>query len=110
VKLSHADILVALADPTRSQIVDLLLAGELSVGEISNHLPVSRPAVSKHLKLMEEAGLVSYSSQGTRNLYRIRPEALSALRDQLEKMWVKASQQFVARARAKADSRGGKDE
>jgi len=102
-------MLGALADPTRSRIVELLLAGELSVGEISEKLPVSRPAVSKHLKLMEEAGLVSFYSQGTRNVYRIRPEALSELRDQLNRMWLKASKQFVARARAKADQKGGKE-
>jgi DNA-binding transcriptional ArsR family regulator len=99
----HSDILSALADPTRSHIVELLLRQELSVGEISDQLPVSRPAVSKHLKLMEEAGLVSFTRQGTRNVYRLRPESLSELRDHFNRLWLAASEQFVARAHARAD-------
>jgi DNA-binding transcriptional ArsR family regulator len=77
----------ALADPTREAIVHLLAEGERSVGEIAQHVPVSRPAVSKHLRLLEGAGLVRFRSEGTRNVYALDADALAALRDELDALW-----------------------
>jgi DNA-binding transcriptional ArsR family regulator len=77
----------ALADPTRESIVRLLVEGERSVGEIAERLPVSRPAVSKHLRVLQGAGLVTHRSVGTRNLYALDPAALAALRDDVDALW-----------------------
>jgi DNA-binding transcriptional ArsR family regulator len=77
----------ALADPTPESIVRLLLERDRSVGEIAEKLPVSRPAVSKHLRLLEGSGLVKFQSVGTRNVYSIDPAALAKLRDELDAMW-----------------------
>ena len=85
----------ALADPTRQAIVRLLVERERSVGEIAEQLPVSRPAVSKHLRLLEGAGLVSYRSEGTRNVYALEPAALAALRDELDRMWRRALARYA---------------
>jgi len=93
--LKAAAVLAALADPTRESIVRLLVEGEKSVGEIAERLPVSRPAVSKHLRLLESARLVTARSEGTRNLYSVRPEALAALRDDLDKLWERALMRYA---------------
>ena len=93
--LKAAAVLAALADPTRESIVRLLVEGEKSVGEIAERLPVSRPAVSKHLRLLENARLVTARSEGTRNLYVVRPEALAALRDDLDKLWERALMRYA---------------
>jgi DNA-binding transcriptional ArsR family regulator len=77
----------ALADPTREAIVRLLAQGERPVGEIAQALPVSRPAVSKHLRLLQDAGLVSHRSEGTRNVYALQPQALQALREHVDGLW-----------------------
>jgi DNA-binding transcriptional ArsR family regulator len=92
---SSSAVLVALADPTREQIVRLLLQGEKSVGEIAERLPVSRPAVSKHLRLLEGAGLVTYRSFATRNVYAVEPAALQSLRDELNRMWEQALARYT---------------
>jgi len=88
-------LLAALADPTREEIVRLLIDGERSVGEIAAKLPVSRPAVSKHLRILEGADLVRVRSEGTRNVYSIRPESLATLRDELSKMWERALARYA---------------
>ncbi|MBH9579184.1 ArsR/SmtB family transcription factor [Inhella proteolytica] len=88
-------LMVALADPTREQIVRLLLDGEHSVGDIAAQLPVSRPAVSKHLRLLEDCGLVAFRSEGTRNVYSLQPDAIAALRDELNRMWERALARFA---------------
>jgi DNA-binding transcriptional ArsR family regulator len=85
----------ALADPTREAIVRLLVERELSVGEIAGRLPVSRPAVSKHLRLLEGAGLVCFRSEGTRNVYALQPDALAALRDEIDGLWQQALARFA---------------
>lgn len=85
----------ALADPTREAIVRLLVDGERSVGEIAGELPVSRPAVSKHLRLLEGAGLVRFRSEGTRNVYALEPDALAALRDEIDAMWRQSLARFA---------------
>lgn len=92
----------ALADPTREQIVRLLLQGEKSVGEIADKLPVSRPAVSKHLRLLEGAGIVTFRSLATRNVYSVDPRALQSLRDELNRMWELALARYALVANNRA--------
>ncbi|HVZ43803.1 MAG TPA: metalloregulator ArsR/SmtB family transcription factor [Ramlibacter sp.] len=89
----------ALADPTRERIVRLLAEGERSVGEIAQRVPVSRPAVSKHLRLLEGAGLVRFRTEGTRNLYALDPDALAALRDEVDALWRVALNRYALVAR-----------
>jgi DNA-binding transcriptional ArsR family regulator len=92
---SGAALHAALADPTRESIVRVLLDGERSVGEIAERLPISRPAVSKHLRLLEGAGLVQFRSEGTRNFYAVLPDALAQLRDELDRMWEHALRRYT---------------
>jgi DNA-binding transcriptional ArsR family regulator len=79
--------LKAIVEPRRRAILDLVRDGELSAGEIASHFDVTRPAVSQHLNVLKEAGLVSERRNGTRRLYRVRPEGLAELRDFLEGFW-----------------------
>lgn len=77
----------ALADPTRRTILELVAVHPRHVQELADRLPVSRPAVSQHLKLLKEAGLVVDQAVGTRRLYRANPAGLAALRAQLDRFW-----------------------
>jgi DNA-binding transcriptional ArsR family regulator len=86
--------LAALADPTRQAIVRQLAAGPQPVGELAKHLPVSRPAVSQHLKILKEAGLVHDDRDGTRRLYRLEPTGLEAVRDSIDSLWKQALTAF----------------
>jgi DNA-binding transcriptional ArsR family regulator len=79
--------LKALAAPRRREILSLVRDGELSAGEIAGHFDVTRPAVSQHLSVLKEAGLVTERRNGTRRLYRARPEGLAQLRVFLEGFW-----------------------
>jgi DNA-binding transcriptional ArsR family regulator len=79
--------LKAIAAPHRRRILTLVRDDELSAGEIAAHFDVTRPAVSQHLNVLKEAGLVSERRNGTRRLYRARPEGLAELRDFLEEFW-----------------------
>src|SRR4051794_25536668 len=79
--------LKAIAAPRRREILTLVRDGELSAGEIAAHFDVSRPAVSQHLTVLKEAGLVSERRNGTRRLYRARPEGLVELKQFLEEFW-----------------------
>jgi DNA-binding transcriptional ArsR family regulator len=79
--------LKAIAAPRRRQILTLIRDGELSAGEIASHFEVTRPAVSQHLNVLKEAGLVSERRNGTRRLYRARPEGLADLKAFLEDFW-----------------------
>src|SRR6478609_7041683 len=79
--------LKAIAQPRRRQILTLVRDGELSAGEIASHFDVTRPAVSQDLTLLKEAGLVDERRNGTRRLYRARPEGLADLRAFLEEFW-----------------------
>lgn len=82
------DVLNALAEPRRREILDLMATGELSAGEIASRFPdVTRPAISQHLKILEKAGLVNVRRQRTSRLYRTRPEGLSELQRYLEGFW-----------------------
>ena len=84
---SYESVLAALADPTRRTIFELLRDGPRSVGELAAVVPVSRPAVSQHLKVLAEAGLVRSESRGRRRFYRIDPRGLEPLRRYLERFW-----------------------
>jgi DNA-binding transcriptional ArsR family regulator len=79
--------LKAIAAPNRRRILSLVSKGELSAGEIAGHFDVTRPAVSQHLTVLKEAGLVDERRNGTRRLYRARPEGLTELRAFLEGLW-----------------------
>jgi DNA-binding transcriptional ArsR family regulator len=96
--MTYADSLVALADPTRRKIFERLKRGPSPVGELAEGLPVSRPAVSQHLKVLKEAGLVSEEQDGARRIYRIDPEGLGQLRRWLDGFWDDALQNFKAEA------------
>jgi DNA-binding transcriptional ArsR family regulator len=85
----------ALADGTRRAIVATLAEGPRSVGELAAVMPVSRPAVSQHLKVLREAGLVSEHQEGTRHIYQLNPIALAALRDQLDTYWRRALTRYT---------------
>jgi DNA-binding transcriptional ArsR family regulator len=92
----------ALGDPHRRAIVELLAHGDRSVQELADALPISRPAVSRHLRLLKEAGLVADRPEGTRRLYRLHDEGIEAVRAYLEQLWGDAA----ARFRLVADNRG----
>jgi DNA-binding transcriptional ArsR family regulator len=86
----NTDGLGALGDPTRRAIFGSLAERPRAVGELAAELPVSRPAVSQHLKVLKEAGLVIEHAAGTRRIYRLNPIGVSALRDQLDTFWNRA--------------------
>jgi DNA-binding transcriptional ArsR family regulator len=90
VKTYQSDGWTALGDPTRKAIFELLADRSRAVGELASELPVSRPAVSQHLRVLKEAGLVSDRPVGTRRIYRVDPDGLVALRADLERFWGKA--------------------
>ena len=97
---SHA--LQALADPTRREIFERLARAPSAVGELASVLPVSRPAVSQHLKVLKDAGLVVHRTHGTRNVYEIDPKGLGALRAWLDQFWGMALDAFKAEVESKA--------
>lgn len=85
--MAYAEIFSALADPTRLHIFEALREQPKSVGELAEVQPVSRPAVSQHLKVLQSAGLVSVEPQGNRRLYSIKRDGLDELREYLESFW-----------------------
>jgi len=85
----------ALGDPNRRAIVELLRDGDRSVRELADALPISRPAVSRHLRLLKEAGLVTDRAVGTRRLYRLHDEGIDAVRAYLEQVWGEAAARFT---------------
>ena len=84
----------ALGDSTRRAIFELLGEGPRPVGEIASELPVTRPAVSQHLKVLKEAGLVTDRQEGTRRLYQLNPEGVGALRVYFDRFWNRALTAF----------------
>jgi DNA-binding transcriptional ArsR family regulator len=88
----------ALGDRTRRAIFERLRSGPLSVGELAAELPVSRPAVSQHLRVLKEAGLVNERRNGTRRIYRVDPDGLGELRDYFDDFWNEALAAFKASA------------
>lgn len=103
--MTYAISLVALADPTRRKVFERLRRGPLPVGVIADGLPVSRPAVSQHLKVLKEAGLVTEEQDGARRIYRIDPEGLGQLRTWLDQFWDVALENFKAEAEKKGRKR-----
>jgi DNA-binding transcriptional ArsR family regulator len=88
--------LLALGDPTRLAILERLAERPRAVVDLARELPVSRPAVSQHLRVLKDAGLVIDQPVGTRRIYRVDPDALAALRDQLDRFWSQALASFKA--------------
>ncbi len=86
----------ALGDPVRRRILELLRDGASPVGQLAGRLPVGRPAVSKHLKTLRDAGLITYRTSGTRNLYALAPEGLTAAQQWLVRTWDGALQSYAA--------------
>ena len=84
----------ALADPTRRSILELVVTSPRAVGELANVLPITRPAVSQHLKVLKDAGLVIDRAEGTRRIYRANPNGLRELREQLDGFWSAALANF----------------
>ena len=94
--MAYDRALTALADPTRRQVFERLKFGPRAVGEVARDLPVSRPAVSQHLKVLKEAGLVGDRPEGTRRIYYIDPDGIGALRGWLDQFWDAALAAFQA--------------
>lgn len=90
------DALAVLADPTRRRIFEAVAARPRAVGELAAGLPVTRPAVSQHLRALREAGLVTVAAEGTRRIYRLDPRGLGALREWLDRHWAGALADFAA--------------
>jgi DNA-binding transcriptional ArsR family regulator len=90
VETYQLDAWTALGDPTRKAIFELIADRPRAVGELAGELPVSRPAVSQHLRVLKQAGLVVDQPIGTRRIYRVDPDGLGALRAELERFWGKA--------------------
>jgi DNA-binding transcriptional ArsR family regulator len=96
VTTNQAERIGVLGDPTRRAIFELLAERARPVGELAASLPVSRPAVSQHLKVMKDVGLVVDHQDGTRRVYRLDPEALAELRAYLDQMWTRSLSAFQA--------------
>jgi DNA-binding transcriptional ArsR family regulator len=92
------DQMAALGDATRRNIVEILSARPSSVADVARRLPVSRPAVSQHLRVLKHAGLVTLRKEGTRNIYQLDPKGVAALRDHLDSLWETALEQFKTKA------------
>lgn len=92
--LPDGDPFDALGDPYRRAIVELLKHGERSVQQIADELPISRPSVSRHLRLLTNAGLVTAEPRGTRRLYRLQDEGAEAVRAYLEEVWGQTAARF----------------
>jgi len=92
--MAYQDPMDALGDRTRRRIFELLRNGPLAVGEIADELPVSRPAVSQHLRVLREAGLVTERRNGTRRIYRVDPGGVGELRDYFDAFWNEALAAF----------------
>jgi DNA-binding transcriptional ArsR family regulator len=94
-RIQALDALSALGDPTRRAIFERLAQRPLPVGQLSEGLPVTRSAVSQHLKILKEAGLVKDVSEGTRRIYSLDPKGIGAMREWLERFWTEALNNFA---------------
>jgi len=94
--MTNARAFAALADPTRREVFERLARGPLAVGELARGLPVSRPAVSQHLKVLKDAGLVTDRPEGARRVYQIDPHGLGQIRAWLDQFWDTALDAFKA--------------
>ncbi len=93
----------ALGDPTRRVVFERVARRPLSVGRLAAGLSVSRPAVSQHLRVLERAGLVTHSREGTRRVYRVDPRGVEAMRNYLDRVWDRALAAFKAAAEEEAE-------
>jgi DNA-binding transcriptional ArsR family regulator len=100
--MAYGHALLALADPTRRAVLERLRKGARAVGDIADGLPVSRPAVSQHLKVLKDARLVTAYRDGTRQFYAIDTQGLAALRDYIDSFWSDALSAFKAHAEKEA--------
>jgi DNA-binding transcriptional ArsR family regulator len=107
--MAYQTALIALADPTRRRVFERLRSGSRSVGQIAHGLPVSRPAVSQHLKVLKEAGLVTDRAEGTRRVYSIDPHGLAAVRRYFDQFWEQALDSFVAEVEADDGNHPGRE-
>src|SRR5262245_24082265 len=98
-------ILTALSDPTRRQVFELVAERPRAVGELAARLPVSRPAVSQHLRVLKEAGLVEDEAVGTRRIYQLHPEGVEELRSYLDGFWNHSLRAFKAAAEKSKEER-----
>jgi DNA-binding transcriptional ArsR family regulator len=98
--MAYEMALTALSDQTRRRVLEQLRHGPRAVGDIAARLPVSRPAVSQHLKVLKEAGLVREERRGTQHIYEIDPKGLGPLRAWLDQLWDVALENFKAEAEA----------
>ncbi|MBA3788029.1 MAG: winged helix-turn-helix transcriptional regulator [Actinobacteria bacterium] len=96
---ANGQVLDALGDWTRRQILEALKSGPRSVGELAAKLPVSRPAVSQHLRVLKDAGLVTDRRDGTRRIYGVDPAGLAEIREYFDSFWGEALERFAAEAR-----------
>jgi DNA-binding transcriptional ArsR family regulator len=101
--------LEALGDPTRRAVFERVAAGAAPVGELARGLPVSRPAVSQHLKVLKAAGLVQEAARGTRRVYRLDPRGIGAMRDWLDAHWAAALAAFAEHVDRKEEERDDDD-
>ena len=102
--MTYGEVFTALADPTRRRIFESLREEPRSVGELARQQPVSRPAVSQHLRVLESAGLVTAERMGTRRVYSIDRGGLNALRDYLDTFWSDALTAYAQRIAELSDS------
>ena len=104
--MAYEDAIQALGDPTRRTVFERLREGPRSVGDLARGLPVSRPAVSQHLRVLKQAGLVRERREGTRNYYSVNGDGLADLREYFEGFWDEALTAF----KAAAESEGGNED
>ncbi|MCL2395797.1 MAG: metalloregulator ArsR/SmtB family transcription factor [Acidimicrobiaceae bacterium] len=105
--MTNARALEALGDPTRRAIVEYLSEHPCAVGQLADRLPVSRPAVSQHLKVLKDAGLVTVQQEGNRRIYGLDPEGIGELRDYVDRFWSSALRSFKQRVEQEP---GGNDD
>jgi DNA-binding transcriptional ArsR family regulator len=103
---TYEQVLDALGDRTRRRIIEVLRSGPAAVGELAERIPVSRPAISQHLRVLHACQLVAYESAGTRHLYRLDPTGLSEVKAWLEEFWDVVLSQFGQYAKAQAAKEG----
>ncbi len=100
--MTYEDTITALADPTRRDIIDRLRGGALPVAAIAQDMPISRPAVSQHLRVLSDAGLLTVTPSGNKRLYAIAPDGVDDLRRYLDSLWDDALDAFARAAEEKA--------
>jgi DNA-binding transcriptional ArsR family regulator len=107
--MGAAAAIKAIADPHRQKILRLVSGGEVAAGDIASHFRITRPAVSQHLRVLKNAGLLEERREGTKRYYRARPEGLAELRAYLEQFWNDSLEQLKVMAEREHDGRVGHD-